>query len=209
MKLYVEGGGDTNALRTACREGFTSFITKAGLAKRPRIVACGSRRDAFESFCTAIAVGEEAMLLVDSEAPVPANCQAPANNRAAWTPWVHLKQRPGDGWDMPAGSTDTDCHLMAQCMETWFLADRPALSAFFNPGFRSNDLPAAANPIESVAKTDVYNALKLATRECKRKASYGKGAHSFKLLAAIQPAKVTAASPWAKRFIECLTAKMN
>ena len=73
VKLYVEGGGDTNALRTACREGFTSFITKAGLVKRPRVVACGSRRDAFESFCTAIAVGEEAMLLVDSEAPVPAS----------------------------------------------------------------------------------------------------------------------------------------
>ena len=122
---------------------------------------------------------------------------------------LHLKQRPGDGWDIPAGSTDTDCHLMVQCMETWFLADHPVLSAFFNPGFRSNDLPAAVNPTESVAKADVYNALKLATRECKRNASYGKGAHSFKLLAAIEPTKVMAASPWAKRFIECLKAKMN
>ena len=70
VTLYVEGGGDTNALKTACREGFREFITKAGIKGRPRIVACGTRRDAFESFCTAIDQGEAAMLLVDSEAPV-------------------------------------------------------------------------------------------------------------------------------------------
>lgn len=70
MKLYVEGGGDTAVLRTACREGFTNFITKAGIQRRPRVVACGGRRDAYESFCTAIAQGEAAMLLVDGEAAV-------------------------------------------------------------------------------------------------------------------------------------------
>jgi len=57
-------------LRTACREGFTNFITKAGIQRRPRVVACGGRRDAYESFCTAVAQGEAAMLLVDSEAAV-------------------------------------------------------------------------------------------------------------------------------------------
>jgi hypothetical protein len=36
VKLYVEGGGDSAVLRTACREGFTRFITRAGIAKRPR-----------------------------------------------------------------------------------------------------------------------------------------------------------------------------
>lgn len=209
MKLYVEGGGDSKALRTACREAFATFITKAGLPRRPRVVACGSRADAFDSFSTAVAQGDEALLLVDSEMAVPTACQQPANNPTAWTPWVHLKQRPGDGWDKPAGTADTDCHLMVQCMESWFLADRAALANFFNPGFRPNDLPAAANPIEAVAKAAVYEALNRATRDCKTKNAYGKGEHSFKLLAAIDPTKVTTASPWAMRFVECLQEKMT
>lgn len=53
MKLYVEGGGDTNLLRTACRQGFSEFLKKAGLAGRmPRVVACGGRQDAYDAFCT-------------------------------------------------------------------------------------------------------------------------------------------------------------
>lgn len=77
MKLYVEGGGDAAALKTACREGFAKFLGKAGLAGRmPRIVACGSRADAYDSFCTAIRNGEAAMLLVDSESPVLSEAQA-------------------------------------------------------------------------------------------------------------------------------------
>lgn len=209
VKLYVEGGGDSNALRTACREGFTSFITKAGVANRPRVVACGSRRDAFDSFCTAIANGEAALLLVDAEAPVAAAAEPPEDEPDNWKPWVHLKNRAGDGWDKPAGSEDADCHLMVQCMESWFLADRETLKAFFDPGFSANALPAAANPIEAVAKLAVYDALDRSTRTCRSKGAYGKGQHSFKLLAAINPAKVTAACPWAKRFVDCLKAKMQ
>lgn len=71
VKLYVEGGGDAALLRSACREGFAKFSGKAGLAGHmPRVVACGSRADAYDSFCTALRSGEAAMLLVDSEAPI-------------------------------------------------------------------------------------------------------------------------------------------
>lgn len=160
VKLFVEGGGDSNALRTACREGFTTFITRAGLTRRPRVVACGSRRDAFDSFRTEVAQGDEAMLLVDSEAPVFADCQQPPADPMTWMPWAHLGRQPGDGWEKPRGSADTDCHLMIQCMETWFLADRAVLSTFFNPGFRSSELPPTANSLESIAKSDVYDALR-------------------------------------------------
>lgn len=60
MKLYVEGGGDSAALKTACRAGFSEFLSKAGLkGKMPRIVACGSRQNAYDSFCTAINSGED------------------------------------------------------------------------------------------------------------------------------------------------------
>lgn len=205
VKLYVEGGGDTAALKTACREGFTEFITKAGIKKRPRVVACGGRRDAYESFCTAIAQGEEAVLLVDSEIAVSAAHQA--GNLDQWLPWAHLLQR--DNWSKPNGSKDIDCHMMVQVMESWFLADRGTLQAFFDPGFNANALPAAANSVEGVAKAAVYSALQQATKSCKTKAPYGKGEHSFKLLAKIDPAKVAAASPWAKRFVDELKKKMD
>jgi hypothetical protein len=207
VKLYVEGGGDTAALKTACREGFTTFVTNAGIKNRPRIVACGSRRDAFDSFCTAIASGEEAILLVDSEDIITAQNQQ--GEPDTWQPWAHLKARAGDGWDKPKKATETGCHLMAQIMESWFLADRDALKTFFGQGFKENALPAANNAVESIAKQQVYNALAQATNNCKTKAAYGKGEHSFKLLTKINPAKVTKASPWAKRFVDELRKQMD
>lgn len=207
VKLYVEGGGDTAVLKTACREGFTKFLTRAGLTKRPRIVACGGRQNAYESFRTAVESGEEALLLVDSEGPVAAQVQP--DNPQTWQPWKHLKARPGDGWDRPPSAADTDCHLMIQCMESWFLADRAALAAFFGQGYRENALPAVANPIDGVGKEQVYSALANATKDCKTKAPYGKGEHSFKLLAALDPDKVRIASAWANRFFVELKTKMG
>lgn len=205
VKLFVEGGGDSAALRVACREGFTAFITKAGIKNRPRVVACGGRNDAYESYCTAIGQGEQALLLVDSEAAVALPHQAGAPDQ--WLPWGHLLQR--DGWNKPATANDADCHLMVQVMESWFLADRKILQDFFGQGFSENALPASANPIEGVSKPAVYGALQKSTSTCKSKAQYGKGEHSFKLLARIDPAKVTAASPWAKRFVDELRKKMD
>jgi hypothetical protein len=207
VKLYVEGGGDTALLKTACREGFTTFITAAGVKKRPRIVACGGRRDAYDSFCTAVANGEDAFLLVDSEEFVAVEHHS--GDPAEWKPWQHLKQRTGDGWDMPRGSTDAACHLMVQVMESWFLTDRDTLKAFFGQGFTENNLPAITVSVDAVAKTSVYDALQSATRNCKTKAPYGKGEHSFKLLAKLNPNKVVAASRWARRFIEQLKTKMD
>jgi len=203
----VEGGGDTAALKTACREGFTTFISRADITKRPRVVACGSRRNAYESFCTAIANGEEAILIVDSEDAV--NAQHQQGRPDTWQPWAHLKGRIGDGWDKPAGVADTQCHLMVQVMESWFLADWDTLKAFFGQGFKENALPATGNSIEGISKQQVYDALAKATGKCETKAVYDKGEHSFKLLTKIDPAKVTQTSPWAKRFVDELQKKMG
>lgn len=214
VKLYVEGGGDAAALKTACREGFAKFLGKAGLAGHmPRIVACGSRADAYDSFCTAIGNGEAAMLLVDSEAPMLASAQAgdatKREDRDQWLPWLHLQQRKGDGWEKPAHSDDLQCHLMVQCMEAWLLADRNTLKQFFGQGFKENALPAATNSLERTGKQQIYTALATASRDCKTKSAYGKGEHSFKLLALTDPLKVIDASPWARRFIETLQTKMG
>jgi hypothetical protein len=207
VKVFVEGGGDSNMLKTACREGFTAFISKLCIAKRPRISACGSRQSAYDKFCTAIANGEEAMLLVDSEDAVSAQHQR--GQPDTWQPWAHLKARPGDGWDKPQNTADTDCHLMVQVMESWFLTDREVLKAFFGQDFRESALPAVNNAIEDMAKRQVYDVLEKATSNCKTKSAYGKGEHSFKLLAEIAPAKVIQASPWARRFVDELRKKME
>jgi hypothetical protein len=169
----------------------------------PRIVACGSRKNAYDSFCTAIEQGEEAYLLVDSEDPVAADHQR-GDDSSEWLPWAHLHRRQGDHWPHPPGAEESQCHLMVRCMESWFLADSDTLEAFFDQGFNSNALPNAANPIETIDKKRVYQTLAAATRDCQTKSSYDKGKHSFELLGLIDPNKVKDASPWAKRFIEYL-----
>ena len=127
------------------------------------------------------------MLRVDAEEPV-----------TAVGPWEHLKGR--DNWDRPAGTTDQQCHLMVQVMESWFLADKAALVSYYGQGFRRHALPQNPN-IEDVSTPDVNNSLDQATRDT-QKGRYNKGRHSFEILENIDPAKVMAASPYAKRFIE-------
>jgi hypothetical protein len=203
VKLFVEGGGDSKTLRTECREGFAAFLRKAGCGAMPRIVASGSRGSAYGDFCTAVSNGQPALLLIDSEAPVD------EQHSRSWKPWAHLAQRQGDEWPKPKGAEDKDCHLMVQCMESWLLADRQTLETFFGQGFKANALPAQSRPIEGIDKATLYSALKTASADCKTKASYGKGEHSFKLLVLTDPQKVTAASPWAARFVAEVKARMG
>ena len=191
VRLYVEGGGDNKALRAKCRSGFRTFLEKAGLAGRmPRIVACGGRDNAYDSFKTGHASKvAKAMLLVDAEEAVTAD-----------DPWQHLKLR--DGWDRPSGATDEQCHLMVEVMESWFLADKEALQAYFGQGFRKQALPA--NPgVEKVSKQDVFRGLNRATQTT-GKGRYRKGAHSFDILARLDPAKVRTGSCYAERFVQAL-----
>jgi len=202
VKLYVEGGG---GLEEICRQGFTAFISRIGLTKRPRVVACGSVADAHDRFCTAIKQGEQALLLVDSEEMIQAAYQDGVQD--AWKPWGHLQTRKENRLKKPPLGTDTDCHLMVQAMENWFLADRETLTRFFGKGFRANALPAASKPVEEVNKEEAFAALKKATHECGNK-KYSKGTLAFKLLKEIDPAKVTQASPWAQRFVAALQKKM-
>ena len=197
VKVYVEGGGDGKSLRTKCREGFSSFFAKANFAGRmPQIIACGGRKSAFDKFRTAWEsrkAEEFIILLVDSEDPVADGAG----------PWLHLRTR--DGWERPDEATDENAHLMVQCMEAWFLADKDNLAAYFGHGFNRNALPGRQE-IEDVAKDDVFRGLKNATRQCK-KGEYGKGRHSFDILEQTDPANVMAASPHARRLVETLRQK--
>ena len=191
VKLYVEGGGNAKSLKVACRRGFRTFIEKAGLTgNMPAVVACGSRGDAYNDFKIAQPAGQPAMLLVDAEGPV-----------AAQDPWQHLKA--SDNWDRPAGVTDDQCHLMVQVMESWFLADVPALQEFYGQAFRAQQLPA--NPeIEKVPKQDVLDGMARASSITTR-GSYQKARDGFSILQAIDPNKVRQASAYADRFIKALS----
>jgi hypothetical protein len=197
VKAYVEGGGDTKALKTKCRQGFSEFFRKAGLVGRmPRIVASGSRRNAYEDCCTALkkaAADEFIGLLVDSEDAVAAGVGS----------WAHVKNY--EGWDKPAAADDRNAHLMVRCMEAWFVADRDALAEFFGQGFNAGVLPAR-HDVENITKPDLYAALENATRSC-RKGRYGKGRHAFDILARLNPERVMAASPHARRLVVTLMDK--
>lgn len=192
IRLYVEGGGESKSLKTACRKGFRSFLERAGLSgSLPRVVACGSRRNAYESFKTAHAHRDETvLLLVDAEGPVTSDGT-----------WQHLQAR--DGWSRSDGATDEQCHLMVELMESWFLADREAIAAFYGQGYRSNALPPRQD-VEQIPKRDVLDSLALATRNS-TKGRYDKGAHSFRILENLDPAKVMEAAPHADRLISTLS----
>ena len=158
----------------------------------PRVVACGSRDQAYDQFKTAHAQQDEvAMLLVDAEGPV-----------TSADSWQHLQSR--DNWRRPHSASNDQCHLMVQVMESWFLADRQALENFYRRDFRPDSLPGNPN-IERIPKQDVLNGLKQASRAT-QKGAYDKGKHSFEILAVVDPAKVTAASPHARRFVQTLLA---
>jgi hypothetical protein len=209
VTIYIEGGGDERLLKDLCRKGFRLFLEKAGFkGKMPALFASGSRQKAYDDFNTAVENGEDALLLVDSEGPVNPENQADPD-KSKWKPWDHLTNRKGDEtWKKPPGSNDTQCHLMVQMMEHWLLADREKLAAYYGPDFKMTKLPAQENEIETLPKDRVQKSLKDATNDTQKK-SYSKGQHSFEILAQIDPTKVIAASPWAKRFIDELNKVMS
>jgi hypothetical protein len=196
IKIYIEGGGDGGDLKRRCRKGFREFLEKTGLfeTRMPRIVASGSRGNAYDDFCVALKgamQGELIILLIDSEGEVTQT-----------DPWLHLKNRQGDGWDKPENSTAENLHFMAQCMESWFLADKQLLANYYGSGFNENALPKAAN-IEKISKDDVINGLRNATNST-TKGRYSKGKHSFEILGALNAGAVLSSALFAKRFIDTL-----
>ena len=194
-ELYIEGGGDnrqqhSKALRVRFRQGWNAFFKSAGLGGRmPKVVRAGGRQQTFERFAIAVAErhpGIVPLLLVDSEAPV----------KAGHSVWQHLQVR--DGWNQPLNADDDQAFLMVQAMETWFLADRNSLQRYFGAKFNENAFRQWPQ-LEAVPKATVFDALERATDK-----GYAKGKVSFELLAQIDPARVEAACPHAKAFMNRL-----
>lgn len=72
LTIYVEGGNrDSRAALLECQQAFKALLEQAGVPARGfTVTACGDRGTAFEDFKFALAQGENALLLVDSEAEV-------------------------------------------------------------------------------------------------------------------------------------------
>ena len=194
VKLHIEGGGDNKVQHQRFRRAWTRFFQKAGLKKMPQTVAGGGRKRTFDRFRTAVRNEPDMchILLVDSEDVV-----APGTS-----PWQHLKQRQDDNFDKPPGVAEDDASLMICTMETWFVADRRAISAFFGQGFNDGALPKWPN-LEQVRKRDILNALVSATKACGPRA-YAKGDLSVRVLAALDPNQVEQHCPAARRLLDRL-----
>jgi Domain of unknown function (DUF4276) len=196
VAIYMEGGGDGHGSRAALRQGMDVFLTPLKQAARARswrwkLVCCGGREEAFRAFVHALRGGEMTLtvLLVDAEGPV------------ATSPRAHLQSR--DGWDL-SGIGCEIVHLMIQAMETWIVADLPALRGYYGQYFNATPLPRALN-LEDVKKSEIANALQQATRAT-QKGAYHKIRHAGDLLKQIDVQSVKKRCPSCIRLFDTLGA---
>lgn len=191
--IYLEGGGDSKELHARCREGFQKLLENCGFAGRmPRLVACGSRNEAYNDFKTGHrdkGSSEYVAMLIDSEEPV-ANLEST---------WEHLRQR--DGWQTPSGADDRQVLFMTTCMETWIIADRKALAEHYGQALQDSALPPLAQ-LEERARDNVQDRLVHATRSCTN--AYAKGKRSFKILGKLYPSTLDMHLPSFSRILRIL-----
>ena len=199
IRLIVEGGAgkDSHLLQTQLRKAFHILLKKAEIGRQPTIIAAGGRAQAYDKFKTLSEHGEIAILLVDSEFLVSDEY----NKR----PWDFLKCH--ESWEWMPSLNDEHCHLMVQCMETWFFADPKGLSNYYGNGFVESRLPKT--PIEQLSKKNIFSALDAAAKDCKTKNGYDKGRDSFKILECLNPVLIQKNSVWAERFFTFIRRIMN
>jgi len=197
VKIYVEGGADSAKLDAELRQAFQHLFKGWGLdGCLPKVVACGSRNDAFKDFETALKKAkhnEKVVLLVDSE-------EHPTSSLK----WQHVVDR--DSWKKPDNADESNIYFMAVCMESWLLVDSVALVTFYGRDFKLDKLPKVAShaSIEILDKQNIYDGLKNATKGT-QKGEYGKGSHSFKILNQLDAQKVIHHGKYAKELYCFLT----
>jgi len=208
VTIYVEGGGVGNPSLTECRKGFGIFFQKLLPGKKGvKVVACGGRSDTFKVFALAHETrkpSDYVILLVDSEGPVEPRV----------SPWDYLRDHPRDKWQKPETAEDDQAHLMVQCMEAWFMADREAIVKYYGKGVKISDLPAPVNKdIERISIAKITSALDKAARKFHKargtqKQGYHKVRDGFALLEVIDPKKVCENSKCVQRLGETLERKL-
>ena len=196
VKLIIEGGSPNLAIDG--RRAFNKLLCNAGFeGKMPQIIIAGGRGKAYDCYKNQLKNNVKAVLLVDSELPI--------DSKFKDKPWDFLKKN--ENWDWLEKLDNKTCHLMVQCMETWFLADKENLQKYFGNGFSIKFFQKKS--IEKINKRELLIQLNAATNKCKTKKNYDKGRDSFKILMCTSPQKISHASYWAKRFFTDLGQIMN
>lgn len=194
VKVFAEGGGKRGS-KALFQRALARLIAKAAPGAAADVVACGARGEALRRFARALAAGGpvRALLLVDGERPVREGHRG--------KPWAHLAEAP-DRWQKPRAAGDDSAHLMAQCMESWLVADPDALAAHFGPGFNAAKLPGDAD-LEAVAKSDILGGLAAAAKGSRR-GEYRKAYDGCALIGKIDPSRVAQRARHAGRFFGVL-----
>jgi hypothetical protein len=196
IRIYLEGGGPSKRRNTAikCRQAFHLFFGQIIPERRFHPVACGGRKETFDDFKHALVdpkhQNDTIILLVDSE----------MNVAAGMTAKEHLRNR--DGWIFPASVPEEKVHMMVQCMEAWFMADKEVLANYYGHGFTVSSLPGNPN-IEAINKKDIFDSIQHASRNT-RKQKYDKGRDGFEILGLISADRVCQASQHARHLREYL-----
>lgn len=193
IRIYVEGGGGKDS-KARMRQAFSQFFSepraRAHQKRKPlRVIPCGSRDDTFKAFRAAIRdhAEDRVFLLVDAEQAI------------AGTPREHLSAR--DPWDL-SFTSDDQCHLMAQVMESWFLADPDALARFYGSHFSIKQIPPRKN-VEEVPKSEVEAVLKSSTAKTQR-GEYHKIRHGAPILESLNADRVRNRAPHCDKLFEAL-----
>lgn len=211
LTIYVEGGNrNSRAALLECQQAFKALLEQAGVPARGfTVTACGDRRTAFEDFKFAVEQGENALLLVDSEAGLATDPRTgqPVN------PWQHLAARSGDHWTPPAEATADQAHLMVPTMEAWLMADKKSLAEYYTGKFSREAFNEGALlqrvDVEQISKDALYEALQNATRPNRSKGLYHKGNHSFEILRTLNPQAVARGSYHFRRLLCHLKAALQ
>jgi len=114
-KIYLEGGGDASVLRKRYSQAFHSVLDPICGKSKPRIVAKGGRKEAFDAFKIGLndSTLDIVFLLIDSEEPI----------KDIEKTWIHLSNRKEDQWTKPKDANDEHVLFMTTAVETWVLAD--------------------------------------------------------------------------------------
>lgn len=198
--IYVEGGGGKDS-KDQLRQAFSRFLTEPRVAAREhnvrwRIVLCGSREHAYRAF---------QRRLQTQHAPSPVFLLVDADRPVQGTPREHLSAGETQ-WNL-SFATDTQCHLMVEVMEAWFLADPAALATFYGRDFALNQIPKRAN-VEEIPKAQVYESLERATRNT-RKGKYDKGGHAPLILKNLDPTRVRTRAPHCDQLFKALAEALG
>jgi hypothetical protein len=199
IRLYVEGGNNSES-RKDFRKGLRTFLKELDELAKERgckleLIFCGNNQSTHEDFKRGLDDHPWAFnaLLVDADHPVTDE-----------SPWAHLKMHLG--WDA-AGTDDSHCHLMAQAIEAWLIADVEKLKEFYGRDFNAQAIPRAQD-VEQVEKSRLEAALDAATRRTS-KGKYHKTRHAPKLLGMIEPRKVREAARHCERLFVTLEEKLK